>query len=168
MNIQLIDEFRRRTNASYDEAKYYLERFNGDLLEAIIAYEREHTGYHSYSSGFSGNNYSKGYQSSYQNSYEGYRRAPRSSNFGRGLMRVLQRLIDLKIVITDKNHRATHIPVIIPIILFPVWHIMFATAFIMLIMGFRFSIQEIPDANTNVESFVGRVKDKWRENTKSF
>ncbi len=31
MNIQLIDEFRRRTNASFEEAKYYIESFNGDL-----------------------------------------------------------------------------------------------------------------------------------------
>lgn len=45
MNFELIDEFRRRTNASYDEAKHYLERTNGDLLEAVIAYEREKTGY---------------------------------------------------------------------------------------------------------------------------
>ncbi len=30
MDIHLIDEFRRRTNASYDEARMYLERFNGD------------------------------------------------------------------------------------------------------------------------------------------
>ena len=44
MDIKLIDEFRRRTNASYEEARYYLERCNGDLIEAIVAFEKSGRG----------------------------------------------------------------------------------------------------------------------------
>jgi hypothetical protein len=40
VTIEMVEEFRRRTNCSYDDAKYYLEKYNGDMLEAIIAFER--------------------------------------------------------------------------------------------------------------------------------
>lgn len=156
MNIQMIDEFRRRTNASYDEAKYYLERHNGDLLEAIIAFERERTGYQ------------KNYQQGYSNDYRHEKTARPQGNVGRGFMRVLQRLLDIKLVITDKNFRTFNIPVIIPVVLFPVWHIIIVMALIMMLMGFKFSFQEMPDGNVNVESIVNKVKDKVKENTRSY
>ncbi len=169
MNIQMIDEFRRRTNASYDEAKYYLDRCNGDLLEAIIAFEKERTGYQTYTCRDKKNDYGKSYQDNYQNGYQSYG-APhsRSGNLGRGIMRVLQRLIDIKLVITDKSLRTFNIPLLVPVVLFPVWHIIIVMAIVMMIMGFRFSFQEIPDTNVNVESFVGKMKDKVKENTRSF
>ncbi|MDD2498692.1 MAG: DUF4342 domain-containing protein [Desulfitobacteriaceae bacterium] len=42
MNItmELIDEMRKRTNCSYQEAKDLLEKHNGDLIEAIIEFEK--------------------------------------------------------------------------------------------------------------------------------
>ncbi len=145
MNIQMIDEFRRRTNASYDEARYYLERHNGDLLEAIITFERERTGYQNH-----------------QNA------GPRSNGFVKGLLRVLQRLFDIKLVITDKNHKTFLLPIIVPVVLFPVWHVIILMAVVMMIMGFRFSFQEMPDNNVNVESIVNKVKDKVRESSRTY
>lgn len=145
MNIQMIDEFRRRTNASYDEARYYLERHNGDLLEAIIAFERERAGY--------------------QNQAHA---GPRSGSFVKGLIRALQKLFDIKLVITDKNHNTFPVPIIIPLVLFPVWHVIFLMAVVMMIMGFRFSFQEAPDANVNVESIVNKVKDKVKESGRTY
>jgi hypothetical protein len=169
MNIQMIDEFRRRTNASYDEAKYYLDKYNGDLLEAIIAYERAHTRNQAYSSENTRQHYSnKEYRNYDQSRYQAYRASQNHYGFGRGLMRVLQKLIDTKVVISDKDHRTFNIPVLIPMLLVPAWHIIFTAAVIMYFMGYRFSIQNIPDENMNVESFVGKVKDKVRDNTRSF
>ncbi|MGI6685809.1 MAG: DUF4342 domain-containing protein [Bacillota bacterium] len=40
ITIELIDEMRKRTNCSYQEAKELLEKHNGDLLEAIIEFEK--------------------------------------------------------------------------------------------------------------------------------
>lgn len=44
MNIAMeqIDEMRKRTNCSYQEAKELLEKHNGDLIEAIIDFENKH------------------------------------------------------------------------------------------------------------------------------
>lgn len=141
MNIQLIDEFRRRTNASYEEAKYYLERFNGDLLEAIVAYERERTGYYSSRSRTTGV----------------------ANRLLHQVMKVVQKLIDIKLIITDKNSREFPIPLLILILLGPVWHILLFGAIIMMVMGYRFSFREIHDPNSNVENIVEKVKNKVRE-----
>jgi hypothetical protein len=140
MDIHLIDEFRRRTNASYDEAKYYLERFNGDLLEAIVAFERERTGHFSRSRGHGGAN-----------------------RLLHGLMRFVQRLIDIKLIITDKNLKSYPVPLILLVVLGPVWHILVLAAILMMIMGYKFTFELIPDQNINVENIVEKIKNKVRE-----
>jgi len=140
MNIQLIDEFRRRTNASYEEAKYYLERFNGDLLEAIVAYEREKTGYYSRS-----------------------RATGAANRLLHHIMRIIQKLVDIKLIITDKDSREFPVPLFVLVLLGPVWHILVIAVIIMMIMGYRFSFREIPDPNFNVENIVEKVRNKARE-----
>ena len=143
MDIRLIDEFRRRTNASYEEAKYYLERFNGDLLEAIIAFEREKTGAGFHRKGLFHNG------------------ANRLINW---LLRVIQKLLDIKLIIIDRTGRDFQIPFLLLLVLGPIWHILILVAIVMLIMGFKFLFREIPDPNVNVFNFVEKIKEKVREN----
>ncbi len=145
MNIQMIDEFRRRTNASYDEARYYLERHNGDLLEAIIGYERERTGYQNQGNA-----------------------GPRSSGFANKLMGFVQKLFDIKLVITDKNQKSFPVPIIVPLVLLPVGHVVLLLAIVMMILGYKFRFQEAPDGNVNVESIVNKVKDKVKESNRTY
>jgi len=40
ISIELIDEMRKRTNCSYQEAKELLEKHQGDIVEAIIEFEK--------------------------------------------------------------------------------------------------------------------------------
>lgn len=52
ISMELMDEMRKRTNCSYQEAKELLEKHQGDLVEAIIDFEKKHahrTTYQSYS-----------------------------------------------------------------------------------------------------------------------
>lgn len=142
MDIKLIDEFRRRTNANYDEAKYYLERYNGDLLEAIIAFEKERTG--------------AGYQK--RNDFRGG--ANRLLN---GLTRVVQKLIDIKLIIIDRTGKDFPVPLLLLLVLGPIWHILLLVAIVMLIMGYKFLFREISDPNVNVQNFVEKIKDKAKE-----
>ncbi|RYD03340.1 hypothetical protein N752_21140 [Desulforamulus aquiferis] len=41
LNLDLIDELRKRTNVSYGDAKEALEKCNGDLLEALVYLEKQ-------------------------------------------------------------------------------------------------------------------------------
>ncbi|HBN83111.1 MAG TPA: hypothetical protein DDZ89_04645 [Clostridiales bacterium] len=43
VTMEMIDQFRKRTNCSYEEAKMYLERNNGNMVEAIVDFERNHS-----------------------------------------------------------------------------------------------------------------------------
>lgn len=43
ITMEMIDEFRKRTNCSYQEAKLYLERNNGNFVDAIVDFERMHS-----------------------------------------------------------------------------------------------------------------------------
>ena len=142
MDIKLIDEFRRRTNASYEEAKYYLERYNGDLLEAIIAFEKERTG-------------------------TGFHRERRihggANRLINWLLRVVQKLLDIKLIIIDRTGRDFQIPMLLLLVLGPIWHILILVAVVMLIMGYKFLFREIADPNVNVFDFVEKIKEKVRE-----
>lgn len=40
INLELVEELRKRANVSYDDAKDALEKCNGDLLEALIYLEK--------------------------------------------------------------------------------------------------------------------------------
>jgi len=138
ISIDMIDEFRRRTNSSYDDAKYYLERHNGDMLEAIIDFEKARSG------------------------GAGYSREAKRANYGGAFMRFVQRLFDIKLVITDKTDRTLGIPVIFPLLMMPVWHILILVAIGMMILGFKFNIREVKDDSFNVENIISRVKEKVR------
>ena len=41
VNIEQVEELRKRVNVSYEEAKLALEEANGDMLEAVINLERK-------------------------------------------------------------------------------------------------------------------------------
>lgn len=144
MDIHLIDEFRRRTNASYDEARYYLERCNGDLLEAIVAFEKERT---------------------YGPRQESAR--PKSGCCSNGFIKVIQTLFDIQLVITDKNTRNFNIPMIVLLLLFPVWHIAVIMAIAMLFMGFKFNFIREQNPSVNVESVVNNIKDKFNDSSRN-
>ena len=144
MDIQLIDEFRRRTNASYDEARYYLERFNGDLLEAIIAFEQDHS-------------YGQRRESS----------EPRTNGILNGFVRILQALLDIQLVVSEKNQIKIKLPIIILLLLLPLLHIIVIAGIIMFFMGFRFGFIREPNSNVNVDYIVNNIKDKFNENSKN-
>jgi hypothetical protein len=138
ISIEMIDEFRRRTNSSYDDAKYYLERHNGDLLEAIIDFEKARSG------------------------GAGCSRKAQRANYGGAFMRFVQRLFDIKVMVTDRTERTLSIPIIFPLVMVPVWHILILLAIVLMIRGYRFSVREIRDDSFNVENIISRVKEKVR------
>jgi len=41
VNLELIDELRKRANVSYEDARDALEKCNGDMVEALIYLEKE-------------------------------------------------------------------------------------------------------------------------------
>lgn len=44
ITLEQVDQMRKRTNCSYEEAKFFLEKHNGDVLEAIVDFEKSTKG----------------------------------------------------------------------------------------------------------------------------
>lgn len=145
ITIETIDEFRRRTNSSYDDARCYLERHNGELLEAIIDFEKTRN-------------------NSYSNNNGCRQNARPRGEFGMAIMRGLQKLLDIRIVVTDKTERTFNVPILFPILVCPLWHVMILLAIVMMIMGFKFSVREIQDDNMNIENIISRLRERAKTN----
>ncbi len=71
--------------------------------------------------------------------------------------------MDIKLVVTGRDMKAYKIPIIIPVLLFPIGHVLVILAIIMWIMGFRFSFIRESDPNVSVEAVFSKLRDKVNE-----
>lgn len=140
ITIEQIDEFRKRTHSSYEDAKFFLEKNNGDILDAIIDFERTKTG--------------KGH--SHQNKKQ-------KNEFGDRFAEILQKGFDTKIIVEDKGSILFTIPVILLILLIPLW--VFALLFYILLttLGYKFSIRDEKSRNVNVNSIFQNINSKMKD-----
>ncbi len=145
ITIEQIDEFRKRTHSSYEDAKYYLEKNNGDILEAIIDFERTKTAK------------SKNY------SYESRKRPPQHEDYGKKFGDFLQKGFDTKIVVEDKNSVLFTFPVILLLLLIPMWVIVVIFFAFLLILGYKITLKDVKSQNVNINSFFQNVSEKVKE-----
>jgi len=143
ITIEQIDEFRKRTHSSYEDAKFFLEKNNGDILDAIIDFERTRAG--------------KGHR--YQNNKQ-------RNDLGDKFADLLQKGIDTKIVVEDKESVLFKVPVIILILLLPLWAFVLIFAILLSTLGYKFSIHEEKSQNTNVNSIVKSINNKLKDKEK--
>jgi NACalpha-BTF3-like transcription factor len=135
MNITLekIDEIRRRTNCSYEEAKMFLEKHNGNILEAIIDLEKKQS------------TSSKGNED--------------TSSLGATIKEWFNKGIKTRFVIEKNNETLLNLPIIILIISIfipPVFFWVIAALFILFIMKYRFKIKKAQGDNVDLnEMFEG-------------
>ncbi|NLU52326.1 MAG: hypothetical protein GXX10_05635 [Clostridiaceae bacterium] len=139
ITIELIDEFRKRTNSSYEDAKYFLEKNNGDILEAIIDFERTKA-------------------SKFHNHRKHYHK-----DFGQSFADVLQKGFDTRIVVEDNNSVLFSIPLIFMFFLIPMWVLMLLFFAFLYILGYKFSIRDIKNQNINVNAFFRTIGDRMKE-----
>ncbi|HHW23026.1 MAG TPA: DUF4342 domain-containing protein [Clostridiaceae bacterium] len=140
ITIEQIDEFRKRTNSSYEDAKYYLEKNNGDILDAIIDFERTKSG-----------------------------RAHRHQNkkhqedFGKNFADILQKGFDTRIFVEDQNSTLFSIPVILLILFIPLWVPILIAGILLLVLGYRFSVRDVKSKNVNVNDIFRNINEKMKE-----
>lgn len=139
VTMEQIDEFRKRTNSSYEDARYFLEKNNGDILEAIIDFEKTKAG-------------------KFQN-----HRKHNNKDFGQSFADILQKGFDTRIVVEDKNTVLFSIPLIFLLFLIPIWVILLLFCVFLYILGYKFSIRDIKNQNVNVTAFFQNISDKMKE-----
>jgi len=147
ISMELIDEFRRRTHSSYEEAKFYLERNNGDLLDAIIDFERSKTGRTNH------------YQGRYHAPHDRYQQ-----DYGHRLTSLLQKGFDTRIFVEDNKSVLFNVPVILLLFLLPFWVIIVVLFVFFMMLGYRISVRDVKSRNIDVNAIFNNISEKMREN----
>ena len=141
ITIEQIDEFRKRTHSSYEDAKFFLEKNNGDILDAIIDFDRTKTG--------------KGTSRQSQK---------QKNDLGDKFADILQKGIDTKIIVEDKESVLLRIPIIILLLLIPLWVFVLLFAILLSTLGYKFNIREEKSQNVNVNSIFQNINSKLKDN----
>jgi hypothetical protein len=152
ISIEQIDEFRKRTNCSYEEAKILLEKHNGDLLEAIVEFERKN-----------------------RSSYNGkYRHG--DQHRGAKLKQLINKGFKTRFIVEKSGETFINISINLLIIAVIILHwFLLAALVISFIFGYRIRISkekgENIDLNKIIDDFGSRVKEaagKTRETAEGY
>lgn len=140
VTMEQIDELRRRTNCSYEEAKILLEKHNGDLLDAIVEFERKN--------GFG----------PHHRVHEG------SERFGTRVKQLIHKGFKTRLIIERSGETIVNVSINIFIIAALVLHwFLLAALVISFIFGCRFKIRkeegESVDINKMIDGFGSKIKE---------
>jgi len=142
ISLELIDEMRKRTNCSYEEAKTLLEKNNGNLVDAIVEFEQKH------SHGFRQNH------------------CHHNSNFGEKLKELVHKGFSTRFIIEKGESTILNISVNILILIvictmpiFWLYPIALATIYL---MGFKISLKKGKGQEIDFNKFVDGIGNKVR------
>lgn len=148
MNISMeqIDEMRKRTNCSYQEAKELLEKHNGDMVEAIVEFEKKHS------------HGSKQTSSSDKN-----------SSFGKKARELIQKGFQTRFVIEkDENtilNLSVNIIILAVIITLPIFWIYPVLLIVIYLMGYKIRIRKEEGEEVDINQMVDGIGSKVRTAT---
>jgi len=149
ITLELVDQIRKRTNCSYEEAKFYLEKHNGDVLEAIVDFEKNKN-----STKSSNYNYNPG----------SFDRKKQVNDIWQSVCKLVRKGFEMRVVIEDNNSVIISIPVnIFLLLLILASYIVIPIFLILLLLRYRISIREpkgeVVDISSVVQNVTGRNTD---------
>lgn len=156
LSLEQIDEMRKRTNCSYEEAKELLEKHNGDILEAIVEFEKKHR------DGFRNKHHHHSHHHDHAHS------------FGEKVRELIRKGFKTRFIIEKENNTIINIPVnllvIIAIVAFPVFWVLLIALIAAYLMGYKIKIRkekgEDIDVNKMVDDVGSKVKTSAENSTK--
>lgn len=142
ISMEQIDELRRRTNCSYEEAKMLLEKHNGDLLEAIVEFERKNS---SRSNGEYNNN---------------------NISLGTRIKRLINKGFKTRFIVEKSGETIINISINLLIIAAIILHwFLLIALFVSFILGCRFRIQKAEGENIDLSKMIDGFSSKVKEAT---
>lgn len=147
ITLEQVDQLRKRTNCSYEEAKALLEKHNGDVLEAIVEFEKS-----KHNRNFAGNN---GYSDNSEWKRQG-------GEFWKKFKELIRKGFENKIVIEDKGGVLLNISVNIMLLLIVfIPYITVPILLLLLLLGYKISIRKVQGNEVNITSMFKDVTDKF-------
>lgn len=138
ISLEKIDELRRRTNCSYEEAKYLLEKYDGNLVEAIVEFEKSKK--------------------------EGYKKkAPKkeSNDFWSNLKRLIEKGFSTRFVVEAKGQTIINLSInaMIVLAIFCFYVVVFGLMFAVL-AGYNINVKNDMSKRVNVDEIYSNVSGK--------
>ena len=167
-NIRMIEELREKADVTYDEAKVILESLNWNMLDALIALEKE---------GKLRKKESISYTTKRSDSYEYHAEPECEKNcdtFGDAMSRFLawcrvmiEKGCSNNLCVSSGSEIKCEVPlIIIAILLIPAWQIIGIVILIAFFKGMSFSITGDSPSLEKVNSVL--AKFRFRKNSKDF
>lgn len=135
VTLEQVDQMRKRTNCSYEEAKFFLEKHNGDVLEAIVDFERSKN------------------STKFGNSYDSKKQI---NDFWQSVSTLIRKGFETRVVIEDNNSNVfINIPVNI-MLLFIIFaaYIVIPALLILLLLGYKINIRKPRGDVVDISSIV--------------
>ncbi len=147
ITLEQVDQLRKRTNCSYEEAKELLEKHNGDVLEAIVDFEKSKN-----------NKYNYSYNDTSSN------RKEKQKDFWISVKQLIQKGFENRVVIENESGVLVNIPVNI-MILFVIFiaYIAIPLFVILLFLGYKISIRKPQGDGVDISSMMNDIKNKFTE-----
>lgn len=145
INMEQIDEMRKRTNCSYQEAKELLLKHDGDLIDAIIEFEKKH-----------------GHRTKQETK-------EKSRGFGKKVKELIQKGFVTRFIIEKDENIILNIPVNILLILMlvtmPVFWLYIILFVVIYLMGYKIRIRKEEGEEFNINNLVDGIGHKVRTTT---
>ncbi|NLI91302.1 MAG: DUF4342 domain-containing protein [Peptococcaceae bacterium] len=145
ISMEQIDEMRKRTNCSYQEAKELLSKHDGDLIEAIIEFEKNH------------GHKSKSYSSE------------KNRGLGKKVKELIQKGFVTRFIIEKDENIILNIPVNIlllaVLITMPVFWLYIILFIAIYLMGYKIRIKKVEGEEVNINDIVDGIGSKVRTAT---
>lgn len=149
ITLEQVDQLRKRTNCSYEEAKELLEKHNGDVLEAIVDFEKNRKG-KSYS------NYRNYGSDNYNGEYRN------RGDFWRKVREVIQLGFDNRLMVEDSKGIILNVPInILLLLVIFIPYITIPIFFFLLILGYKISVKKLKGNDVNISEIVKDAADKF-------
>ncbi|HEY8499394.1 MAG TPA: DUF4342 domain-containing protein [Clostridia bacterium] len=148
ITLEQVDQLRKRTNCSYEEAKALLEKHDGNVLDAIVEFEKN-KGRKNF--GFDEKSWKK-----------------HSGDFLKNVWEIIQKGFENNVVIEDKNNiLLLNLPVnvmilltiIIPLVIIPIM-------LLLMILGYKISIRKQKGEEINLTSMMNDMAAKFKGNNR--
>lgn len=151
ITLEQVDQLRKRTNCSYEEAKALLEKHNGDVLEAIVEFEKSR--------------HSKNY-TNHNGSWDNTEWKRQGREFWNKCRELIQKGFESKVIIEDKKGILFSVPVnIMLLFIIFVAYVTLPMLIILLLLGYRISIKKAEGKEYDLSSMVRDAADKFTGRT---
>jgi hypothetical protein len=141
ITIEQIDEFRKRTNSSYEDARVFLERHQGDVLDAIIDFEKTKAA-----------------------GRPPVKKPQQKGELWRWILELLQKGFDLRMTVEDKTGKLLFtVPVLLLLLLTPAWPMLLISCLFLILLGFKLGFRDIKSTAVKVQEIFNTVGTQFRD-----